>query len=184
MLYDVRVSYTGKENGRQYDELHALDIQSLAHRVEFGKKNIEDLVKEVENIGKVLDDKLKKIDSHLELANALDPHQVDVRPLRHLLAEIHAYWEAAKSVAADKKARLWWEPTIRGMRHMTLNAVLSAARESAPEAEQATITNVLALLYVPVYLRDEDFNKEFEQAMQNLLKIGQPGAAGGLAAAP
>jgi len=174
MRYDVRVTYTGKENGRGYDEVHVLDIESLAHRVEFGKKDIEDLVKEVEKIATVLDDKLKKIDSHLEFANALDFHQVDERPLRHLLTEIHACWEAAKSVAADQKARLCWEPTIRSMRKMTLNAVLSAARESAPESERETITNVLTLLYVPAYLRRDNYDKELEQAMQNLISICQP----------
>lgn len=184
MRYDVRVTYTGKENGREYNELHVLDIDSLAHRVEFGKKDIEDLVKEVEKIAKVLDDKLKKIDSHMEFANALDFHQVDERPLRHLVTEINACWEASKAIDAAKKTRFWWEPTLKSMRHMALNAVLSAARESAPESERATITNVLTLLYVPAYLRRDNYDQELEQAMQELIKISQLAAADGQAAAP
>lgn len=182
MRYDVHVTYTGKENGREYDELHVLDIESLAHRVEFGKKDIEDLVKEVEKIAKVLDDKLKKIDSHLEFTNALDSHQVDERPLHHLLTEIHAFWEASKSVALDKNTRFWWEPAIRSMRHMALNAVFSAARESATESERATISNVLTLLYVPVYLRRDNFDEDLELAMQDLIKICQLAASDGQAA--
>lgn len=67
---------------------------------------------------------------------------------------------------------------------MALNAVFSAARESAPESERATITNVLTLLYVPAYLRHDNFDEELEQAIQDLIKICQPAAADGQAAAP
>lgn len=183
-LYQVRVTYSGKENGREYDELHVLDIDSLAHRVKFGKKDIEDLVKEVEKIAKVLDDKLKKIDSHLEFSNALDTHQVDERPLSHLLIEFYACWEAAKSVAADQNTRFWWEPTLRGLRQILLNAVMAAARESAPESERKTITNVLTLLHVPAYLRRDGYEEELEQAIHELGKICHPAATDGQGAAP
>lgn len=184
MRYEVRVTYAGKENGREYNELHVLDIESLAHRVQFGKKDIEDLVKEVEKIGKVLDDKLKKIDSHLEFSNALEFQQVDERPLLFLLTNIHACWEAAKSIASNQNTRFWWEPTLKSMRQMALNAVLSAARESASESTRATILNVLTLLYVPAYLRHDNFEQELEQAMLDIIKICQSAAAVGQAAAP
>jgi hypothetical protein len=172
--YDVRITYTGKENGRKYDELHVLDIDSLAHRVEFGKKDIEDLVKEVEKIAKVLDDKFNKIESHLELANAIDSHSFEVRPLRHLISEIQAWWMAAKSIKTDQHARFAWEPTLLILRSMSFNAILAAARESAPDNFSETILKVLKLLYVPTYLRKETYAQELDQAIQELSVILRP----------
>jgi hypothetical protein len=170
----VRITYTGKENGRKYDELHVLDIDSLAHRVEFGKKDIEDLVKEVEKIAKVLDDKFNKIESHLELANAIDSHSFEVRPLRHLISEIQAWWMAAKSIKTDQHARFAWEPTLLILRSMSFNAILAAARESAPDNFSETILKVLKLLYVPTYLRKETYAQELDQAIQELSVILRP----------
>jgi hypothetical protein len=166
--YDVRLTYTGKENGREYDELHALDIDSLAHRVKFGKKDIDDLIKGVEKIANVLDDKLKKIDSPFELSYAPDLHPVEEHPLSYHISEIQAGWMAAKSNNTNQQSGLTWESTLRTLRGLSLNAIIAAAKESAPENFREAILKVLILLYVPAYLRQENYEQELDHAIQEL----------------
>lgn len=175
--YDVRITYTGKENGREYDEVHVLDIDAIAHRMEFGKKGIEDLIKEVEKIPKILDDNLNKIDSHLGLANMLNLHHIDVRPLRDIISEISAYWSAAKTIDADKQARFRWEPALIEMRGMAQNALFAAARELVPECDRNAIIKVLVMMHMPAYSRSENYDEEMEQAISELAKICTPSVA-------
>lgn len=171
-LYEVRIRYKGKENRREYDELHILDIDSLTHRIAFGNKGINDVVRELEKLGRIWEDKLKSIDAHLDELQNLNLLEVEQRPLCELLAEIVAVWETAKIVDADKKTRYRWEPTFMTLRRMAYNARLAVARESAAEDVRDVLIDLIRLLHIPSFLWQDSYDEELNAAIQKLLQIG------------
>ncbi len=168
--YEVRTTYRGKETGRQHSELHVLDVSTMEHRVEFDRKSVADVVRQLEKLVKATEAGFAKVQSDLDLNTAAQIYAGTTpdRPARAQLVSLLAAWDGANAIDQFAPSRLWWEPVMRYLRSMSFHAYEATRREGGSSDLSNAILGVARLLFVPPYAADEAWESSLSSAIEAL----------------
>ena len=161
--YKVRITYEGVETGQKYETEFLLDTQTL-HRHALVRKNMHDLVDEVENTRKTLKPELERIGRSLDILVWQQMFQeIPVRSTEHARARLTTTWEMLNRLP-DYGISLKWEAARELLRRDALAAAHAAAREGAPQHEREKIDHILSVLLEERIMPNEYWEKRLTEA--------------------
>ena len=175
--YEVTVTYTGKENGKSYSDLHVLDVLSIEHRSQFSRKSMDDLVRTLEKTTAAVENGFKALKEDLSLRTATEVYLHEpTRDAMSYARELVGAWDAGMRIEEVVHTRFWWEPLLRSMRTSSFLGYQAAVRDGDIALRDAIIA-VSALAFVPSYVTDDAWEQAFItaiEALRSLAKLPEP----------
>lgn len=175
--YTATVRYRGKENGRVYEDIQILDVAAIEHRMQFGRKDLDDLVRTIEKATGALETGFRKLLEDQQMRAATQVYlQEPTRDAEEYARELVAAWDAGNRIEATVKTRFWWEPLLRSMRTHAFHGYQAAVRQGISELRDLLIA-VAALVFVPYYAADQQWEVELAasiEALREWLALPEP----------
>lgn len=144
--YVVRVTYTGAENERTYDHTHLLDVSGFEHRVEIHRKDMDDLVREVERMRKDVTSKAEKIHQLMTLTYQQRIFDSVIDSSQHAVAELTARWTVLDTLDKDERVFIPWDAVLPGIRRLAIGAAEAAIREKRGEELRTALLDLARAL--------------------------------------
>lgn len=175
--YTVKVRYVGVNDGKQYSDEYVLDIDSFRHMAAWGKKDLDDLVKAIDEIANEFRNQGRKREKHYSIIEAGFPYSENPDSYYAAIARIQALHDALEGSKDDGLIHFPKRPLLHGLRLATLSAITHLDKS---KVENASLRLSLVDLFILLHnarlwneMADGELSLQIDQTIAKVLSFHQ-----------